>query len=239
MSARRDQRQLGLALAPPPALGRADFLPAPPNALALAALDAPALPGGRLLLTGPAGAGKTHLASIWAAGRGALWLSPDALPRALPALLERDGPQRLALDGAQAVAGGPGEEALFHLLNHLAAQRGEILLTARAPVRDWGLQLPDLESRLSAMARIAIEPPDDALLAAVLVKLFADRQAAVAPELIAYLAARIDRSFAAARATVARLDAESLRLRRPITRAFAQAVLAEDREPGQIGPADG
>lgn len=237
MSPRRGhERQLGLELAPPPALGRADFLPAPPNALALAALDA-GLPGGRLLLTGPAGAGKTHLASIWATERGALWLSCATLPRDLPALLARRAPRRMALDGAEAVAGTPGEEALFHLLNHLKAEGGELLLTARAPARDWGLALPDLASRLAALPQVPLAPPDDALLAAVLVKLFADRQAEVGPELIAWLVARIDRSFAAARATVARLDAESLRLRRPITRAFAQAVLAQDEARGQSGPA--
>lgn len=225
---RRHDRQLGLALAPPPALGRADFLPAPSNALALALIDDPAgLPAGRLVLTGPGGAGKTHLASIWAQARGALWLDPAHLERLLPALIEETAPRALALDGAEALAGTPGEEALFHLLNHLAASGGEILLTARTPSRDWGLGLPDLASRLEASAHTALAPPDDALLAAVLVKLFTDRQAQVGPDLIQWLVRRIDRSFAAARDAVARLDAESLRLRRPLTRAFAQAVLAE------------
>lgn len=229
-------RQLGLDLAPPPALGRADFLTAAPNALALAMIEAPGgLPGGRLVLTGAEGAGKTHLASIWAHRQPlAGWLACATLPRDLPALLEPGGPRHLVLDGAEGVAGDPArEEALFHLLNHLAHVGGQILLTAPVPVPGWGLTLPDLSSRLTAAAQVAVQPPDDALLTAVLVKLFADRQAQVGPDLILWLVARIERSFAAARQTVARLDAEALRLRRPITRAFAQAVLADTLTAGQ------
>jgi chromosomal replication initiation ATPase DnaA len=231
-----EPRQLGLPLAPRPALGRADFLPAAPNALALALIGAPeGLPGGRLVIHGPEGSGKTHLASIWAAEAGALWLDPARLVADLPALLAPGGPARLALDGAEAVAGGPGEESLFHLLNHLAATGGAILLTGRAPARDWGLALPDLASRLTAAAHVALGPPDDTLLTALLVKLFADRQAEVAPDLILWLARRVERSFAAVQATVARLDAEALRLRAPITRTLAQAVLAGAPGFGQSG----
>lgn len=222
-----DPRQLGLDLALPPALGRADFLPAPPNALALALIEAPGgLPGGRLLIHGPEGSGKTHLAAIWAAQTGAAWLAPARLATDLPALLAPGAPDRLALDGAEAVARGPGEEALFHLLNHLSGSGGQILLTARTPARDWGLALPDLASRVTAAHHAPLAAPDDALLTAVLVKLFADRQAPVAPDVIPWLVRRIERSFAAAQATVAHLDAEALRRRATITRPFAQAVLA-------------
>ena len=143
---RADARQLGLGLAPAPALGRADFLPAAPNALALALITAEGgLPGGRLVIHGPEGAGKTHLAAIWAAERGARWLVPERLAAELPGLLAAGEPRRLVLDRADALAGDqPGEEALFHLLNHLAATGGEVLLCARDPARDWGLGLPDL-----------------------------------------------------------------------------------------------
>ena len=99
------------------------------------------------------------------------------------------------------------EEALFHLCNRLALGGGSLLVTGREPPARWPLALPDLASRLRAAPVARLEPPDDALLAAVLVKLFADRQVAVAPELIGYLVGRIDRAFAAAEATVARLDA--------------------------------
>jgi len=224
---RPDRRQLGLELAPPPALGRADFLPSACNALALAALDAPGgLPGGRLVLTGPEGSGKTHLASIWAADQAALWLDPQHLAGDLPQLLGPDAPLALVLDDAPCIAGLPArEEALFHLLNHLSAAGGQILLTAPHPVRDWGLALPDLASRLAAATHVALAPPDDALLAALLVKLFADRQVAVDGGLIGWMVAHLDRSFAAARDAVARLDAEALRLRRPVTRSLAIQVL--------------
>jgi chromosomal replication initiation ATPase DnaA len=147
----------------------------------------------------------------------------------LPALAEAGA---IVVEDAEAVAGvAAGETALFHLHNILGARDGALLLTAARPVRDWGLALPDLESRMQAIAVTRLDPPDDALLSAVLVKLFADRQIAVAPALIPYLASRMDRSFEAARDLVARLDALALAAGRPVTRQLASALLDRPGEP--------
>lgn len=201
----------------------ADFFPSPSNGAAHAAvMDWARWPMGRMLLCGPEGAGKTHLAHVWADAAGAALMPAAALPGLDPTTL----PQRLCLEDAEVLAGdAAGEEALFHALNRLAAQQGRLLITARLAPRDWGLRLPDLLSRLQSMALARLAPPDDALLAAVLVKLFADRQIAVPPNLIAYLAARIERSIAAARAIVAALDARALAEGRPVTRALAAELL--------------
>lgn len=215
-------RQLTFDLPVRPALGREDFFVAPANALAVAALDAPqAWPGGKMLLTGPAGAGKTHLALVWAARTGAPVLEAGALAGAgLPEA------EALAVENAEDVAGRPDlETALFHLHNHMAARRGLLLLTASSVPRDWGLALPDLQSRMEATAIARLQPPDNALLGAVLVKLFADRQLKVSPGLIRWLVRRMDRSFATARRVVAALDAAALATRRPITRALAAEIL--------------
>jgi chromosomal replication initiation ATPase DnaA len=135
-------------------------------------------------------------------------------------------PLAVVVEDAAEMAGLPAhEEALFHLINHMAAAGGHLLLTAQTPPRDWGLTLPDLLSRLQATAIARLDPPDDALLSAVLVKLFADRQIAVPANLIPYLTARMDRSIAAARHLVATLDARALALGRPITRALAAELL--------------
>ena len=72
---------------------------------------------------------------------------------------------------------------------------------------------------------VALSAPDDALLRAVMVKLFADRQLSVDESLIAYLATRIERSFAAARKAVEALDREALRQKRSVTRALAAELL--------------
>lgn len=232
--------QLPLGLPTQAAMGRGDFLPAPPNALALAAIEDPAgLPGSKLVLTGPAGAGKTHLAQIWADLRAATLIAPETLATDLPALLAAPGLAAVVIDDAQQLARGPGEEALFHLHNHLQSRGGELLLTAHAPVRDWGLALPDLASRLSAAAHVALQPPDDALLAAVLVKLFNDRQIRVQPALIEYLVARMERSLAQAGALVARLDARALALGRRVNRQLAQEILAEDSDAPEDMPESG
>jgi chromosomal replication initiation ATPase DnaA len=223
-------RQLTFDLPMREALGRGDFFVSPSNALALAALDGwRGWPGGRMLLVGPEGSGKTHLAHVWAADSGAEIAAAGVLREAdVPALVEAPA---LVIEDADRVAGNEAAEAaLFHLHNMAAARALPLLVTARGPVRDWGLALPDLESRMQAMALTRLDPPDDALLSAVLVKLFSDRQITVAPALIAYLASRMDRSLAAARDLVAELDARALAEGRPVTRQLASALLDRSGE---------
>lgn len=219
-------RQMALDLPARPALGRADFFVAGPNRLALALVDRwPDWPGGRIAVSGPAGSGKTHLAQVWAARSGAAILQAAALagfdPVSTPA-----GAAVVVEDADRLPELAPaGEEALFHLANRLAAGGGSLLVTGRAAPAHWGLRLPDLASRLSAAPVAALEPPDDALLGAVLVKLFADRGIAVGAGLIRYLLARMDRSFEAAEGVVARLDRAGLAGQRPVTVRLAAEVL--------------
>jgi chromosomal replication initiation ATPase DnaA len=216
-------RQLAFDLPGSEAMTRADFFVSPSNALALGMVDDAAhWPLGRLVLVGPEGAGKTHLAHVWAAEAGARMVSgADLADHDIATLAEAP----VVVDDAQAVAGNAkAEAALFHLVNFIAADR-PLLLTARAAPRDWGLGLPDLISRLQATAVARLDPPDDTLLSAVLVKLFADRQIAVAANLVPYLVSRMPRQIAAARALVATLDARALAAGRPITRQLAADVL--------------
>ena len=119
------------------------------------------------------------------------------------------------------------EAALFHLLNLAREERAYVLITARSAPATWRIQVADLASRLRALPVVALTAPDDALFRAVLVKLFADRQLAVDESLVTFLTTRIERSFAAARAAVERLDREALRLQRPVTRALAGELFRE------------
>lgn len=223
--------QLAFDLPAPASLRREDFFVSPANALALATVESGAAgwPLGKLLLIGPAGSGKTHLAHIWARVAGADIMQAAALGQA-----DIDARARgaLVVEDAESVAGDArAETALFHLHNLLAQRRLPLLLTATRPPRDWGLRLPDLASRMQGTAITTLAPPDDALLSAVLVKLFADRQIVVAPALIGWLVARMDRSLAAARDLVAQLDAAALARGGPVTRALAQRILAQ---PGAL-----
>lgn len=205
---------------------RADFFPSAANQPALTAIDAwQGWPGGKMLLLGPEGAGKTHLACIWADMAGARMIAATALPGAdLPTLASAP----IAVEDADHIAGNPAAEAaLFHLHN-LALPHQHLLITAATPPRDWGIALPDLQSRLQAAAVTHLAPPDDALLSAVLIKLFADRQINVTPPLIRYLVNRMDRSIACAQDLVERLDKAALALGRPVNRALAADLLPKD-----------
>lgn len=215
-------RQLTFDLPVRPALGREDFLVSPSNAEAVAMIDAPALwPQRKLLLIGPEGAGKSHLAEVFARERQATIVEGGQIfDPGIP-------PDAVVVEDAEKVA-GRHEETLFHLHNRIAEAGGLLLLTARRAPGEWGLRLPDLLSRMQGTAVATLNPPDDALLGAVLVKLFADRQITVAPALVGWLLPRMDRSFAAARRLVAELDARALARGSAVTRALAAEVLDSD-----------
>lgn len=217
-------RQLALALDHTESLTRDDFLVGPSNDAALAMIERwPDWPNRAIALAGPAGSGKSHLASIWAAQSGARFLSARALPEThLPSALATG-----ALVVEDIADDGLDERAMFHLLNLARQDDGWLLLTARTPPTQWTVALPDLASRLRAIPAVVLTPPDDALLRAVTVKLFADRQLAVDESLVGYLLTRIERSFAAVRAAVALLDEEALRRKRPVNRALAAELLRD------------
>jgi chromosomal replication initiation ATPase DnaA len=210
--------QLALALDHAESLAREDFLPGPSNAAALALIERwPDWPSRTVLLRGPEGSGKSHLAAIWARAAGARMASPRALGGVEVPIALATG----ALVLENLAEGGFDEPALFHLINLAREERAYLLITARSAPASWRIAVPDLASRLRALPVVALDAPDDALLRAVIVKLFADRQLAVDEALIGFIANRIERSVAAARAAVATLDREALRLKRPVTRALA------------------
>jgi len=215
--------QLRLKLERPRAYRPEDFVPSDANADALAAIARwPRWHGGALALVGPAGGGKTHLARIWAERTGAVQLACgddgpvfDAAASATPVLVE--DADRLEHD-----------EALFHLINLSARGGGGLLLTARTLPANWTTVLPDLKSRLNALAVAEIAPPDDAVLTGVLRNLFRERNIKASDELLAYLVRRIDRSVPEAQRTVARLDEAADLEGRPVTRSLAKQVLDFD-----------
>jgi chromosomal replication initiation ATPase DnaA len=218
-------RQLVLALNHATSFAREDFLRGPSNAAALTLIERwPDWPNRVVALIGPEGSGKSHLAAIWAEASGARVLAAKLLTQIEPLSALATG----ALVVEDLEPDGPDEErALFHLLNLAREQNAYLLLTARSPVAGFPLTIRDLVSRLRALPSVALEAPDDALLRALIVKLAADRQLAVDEALVNYLANRIERSFAGARAAVERLDQEAMRQHRPVTRALAAEIFRD------------
>jgi chromosomal replication initiation ATPase DnaA len=215
-------RQLAFALPHAESLTRDNFLEGPANAAGLALVDSwPDWPNRIMLLVGAEGSGKSHLAAIWAEESGARSTSAHALTAAaVPGALATG-----ALVVEDLKSSDIDERALFHLMNLAREDEAYVLITARAPPSGFPVELRDLRSRLRAVPVVSLLTPDDQLFRALIVKFCADRQMAVDETVVSYLTTRIERSYAAVRQAVELLDAEALRLGRPVTRALAAELL--------------
>ena len=222
MAVRVQPRQLAFALPHAESLTRDNFLEGPANAAALGLIESwPEWPARTMLLAGPEGSGKSHLAAIWAEQAGARSTTAHALTAAtVPAALATG-----ALVVEDLRPNDFDERALFHLLNLAREDEAYVLITARTPPSAIEVELRDLRSRLRALPVVPLAEPDDLLFRALIVKFCADRQLAVDESVVGYLATRIERSYAAARQAVDRLDREALRLGRPVTRALAAELM--------------
>jgi len=224
VSVRVQPRQLAFALPHAESLSRDDFLEGTANAEALGLIDSwPDWPNRVMLLAGPEGSGKSHLAAIWAEEAGARSTMAHALTAAtVPGALATG-----AVVVEDLTPDSFDERALFHLLNLAREDGAYVLITARIAPVAMEIALRDLRSRLRAVPVVQLKAPDDHLFRALIVKFCADRQMSIDENVVSYIASRIERSFVAARRTVELLDSEALRLGRPVTRALAAELLRE------------
>jgi DnaA regulatory inactivator Hda len=219
-------RQIPLPLPHDAAMGVDDFLVTASNREAVAWIDRfPDWAAQGLVLTGLSGSGKTHLLNLWLRKSGGrLMRIADLVAR--DAVTLATAANAIAIDDAQAIAGNAAaEESLFHLYNHLKTAPGFLLLTLTTGVGQTGFVLPDLRSRLLTLPAAHLGAPDDALLQALIVKQFRDRQITLDAGVVSYLASRAARDAASIRALVERLDRVALAQGRKITIALARAIL--------------
>lgn len=224
-------RQLPLDLGHVTAYSRDDLVVSAANRDAVALIERwPDWPATVVVLAGPPGSGKSHLASIWKERADAVELEARSIDAEA---FQRGGAKAALVDNAD----DPDldENGLFHLINAAHASGGHVLLTARRFAPAWGVRLPDLGSRLQAATTVEIHEPDDLLLAGVITKLFADRQIEVDPSVVQFLVRRIERSLSTAIRLVERLDRAALELKTPVTRTLAaQAISALDQGQSEL-----
>lgn len=216
------QAQIALDLRTEPSYSRDDLVVADPNREAVALINRwPDWPSPYALLAGPVGSGKSHIATIWQREVGAVSLLPGSLPVDGLAAVEAGTP--VLVDGL--APGGFDETALFHLMNTVRQAGSTLLMTSTTWPAAWGVATPDLLSRLKSAMTVEIHEPDEELLRAVIVKLFADRQVSIDMNVIDYLVLRIERSLATAIQTVDQLDRFALSRKSRITRQLAATIL--------------
>jgi len=212
--------QLPLDLRHDAATGRDDLVISDPVSAAASIIDRwPDWASPVVIITGPEGSGKSHLANVWRRKSGATTVRPIAGSGAI----EAAGLGPVLIEDADRE--GFDETELFHLINAVRSAGTSLLITARSWPLAWGVSLPDLVSRLKAATTVEIGAPDDMLLSQILVKLFADRQLQVDDKLVAYIVSRMERSLAAAQTIVQRLDTMALSRGTRISRALAAEVM--------------
>ncbi len=218
-------RQLLLELGGRASLDDADLIVTPANAEIARLIDAwPEWSAPLAVIIGPPGSGKTHFATVWQSKSGARALADPRAP--LPAdLRAAEAGQPVLCDGLSPEA--LDETALFHLINAVRSGDGTMLLTTHSAPAQWSLRTPDLASRLRAATVAHLQMPDDALVRAVAIKLFADRQVTIDPAVIDYMVPRIERSLATLGRIVDRLDRAALARQSRITKPMVAAVLDE------------
>ena len=227
----RAPRQMVFDLPLRAATGAGDFLVSGSNSAAVELIESwPDWPQQSAVLVGPAASGKSHLAAVWATRSLAPRVEACDLSEGAVNLFQREDTRALIVEDIDQRIGD--QRILFHLLNHARETQRFMLLTSKVAPGDLDIGLPDLRSRLRALAMITIAEPDNALLSAVLVKLFADRQLNVEPAVISYLINHMDRSMAAARTVVAAIDTLALARQRKVTRATAAEALAALSQTG-------
>jgi DnaA regulatory inactivator Hda len=221
-------RQLPLDLGHRTAMGRDDFLIAPSNHDAVAWIDLwPEWPAPTLILYGPIASGKSHLSAVWRERAKADSINARDLNDTTVRDIAARGTHILLDDVDTLIGTVEGEKGLFHLYNIFKEEKRSILLTLCDPPVRRSFALPDLASRLRAAPAVAIREPDDQLLAAVLVKLFNDRQLRVSEDVITYIVPRMDRSFEAARALADRIDKQTLAEKKAVTIPFVKTLLTD------------
>lgn len=225
MNSVNQARQFTLDFEHRPSFSGDDFLVAPANRTVIDWIDRwPDWPNPALAISGPRGSGKTHLTHVFISHSNATSVDLKNLKTTEIRPIVLDHPA-LVLDDIEEIAGTEAEETLFHLLNVVREESCFVLLTANAPPARWTVELPDLRSRLNAIPHAAIELPDDTLMAALVVKLFRDRQLRIDTSIVDYILARAERSFDGIRATITQIDATALRERRNITIPLIRRVL--------------
>ncbi len=211
-------QQMSFELPPLAGMALDDFIVDDANRQAFELITTwPRWPTDTLILAGPIGSGKTHLAAIHAQQSGAAEFDSANLPT--PQELDKIGARALIVENNHSAA--LDETRLFHMMNHVREFGTQLLITTRSWPETWSLSLPDLKSRLRAAHPLELNEPGDTLLRQVLVKLFADRQLSVDKKVLDYLLVRMERSLLEAARIVEKLDRLSLERNRPITRQLA------------------
>ena len=173
-----------------------------------------------LNISGERFSGKTHLANIFKSKASALFLNENQINDDIFKKIKLH--ESIIVDG---FSNNIDEKLTYSILNLVDQDNKYLLINSETPLGEINFELPDLASRSKNLLHAKIEPPNDDLIFAIILKNFSDRQIKLEKKIIEFIINRIDRSYSKISEFIYKIDELSLKKKKPINLKTIKEIL--------------
>ena len=171
-------------------------------------------------ISGEKFSGKTHLANIFKSKASALFLNENQINDEIFKKIKLY--ESIIIDGFSNTF---DEKLIYSILNLVDQDSKYLLINSETPLGEINFKLPDLASRSKNVLHAKIDPPDDDLIFAIILKNFSDRQIKLEKKIIEFIINRIDRSYGKISEFIYKIDELSLKKKKPINLKTIKEIL--------------
>ena len=171
-------------------------------------------------ISGEKFSGKTHLANIFKSKSSALFLTENKINNDIFKKIKLY--ESIIVDG---FSNKIDENLIYSIFNLVEQDSKYLLINSETPLNETNFKLPDLISRSRNMLHAKINPPDDELIYALILKNFSDRQIKLEKKIIEFIIKRIDRSYSKISEFIYKIDELSLKKKKPINLKTIKEIL--------------
>ena len=173
-----------------------------------------------LNISGEKFSGKTHLANIFRSKSSALLLNENEIKNDVFKKIKLY--ESIIVDG---FSNNIDENLTYSIFNLVDQDSKYLLINSETPLSEIKFKLPDLVSRSKNLLHAKINPPNDDLIFAIILKNFSDRQIKLEKKIIEFIINRIDRSYSKISEFIYKVDELSLKKKKPINLKTIKEIL--------------
>ena len=173
-----------------------------------------------LNISGEKFSGKTHLANIFKLKSSALFLNEKEISNDVFKKIKLF--ESIIIDN---FSNKIDENLTYSIFNLVDQDSKYLLINSETPLSEINFKLPDLISRSRNSLQAKINPPDDELIFAIILKNFSDRQIKLEKQIIEFIVNRIDRSYSKISEFIYKVDELSLKKKKPINLKTIKEIL--------------